>query len=385
MKTQKKPFSPFALAANTQHSSIANRTSVASHLTLVADNTVPIEQQLADAFNANNAVMAYVLGIGNTTLPSITNPPAWYSSFQTAFSDAQIHANGWFPIATNLVSIPNSIAGYGIAFNASMCTINSLIPVLQADPTNAAALAGLKAQLSAMISQIRSYSQSAVTFNQSIQTFSSNLTADSTVLSSAVASSLQTQGVDQQQIQAFLDDIASLQAEIKTWQTVETAAAIAAGVGFFAGAVIAIFSFGIGLAFGIVAAAAGITLMVVASNKISALKSSIDADTSNMNVLTQQVASLAAMNTQLDTLISLSQAAGTQVALVLQVWDELEAELNAVLTDLTNCNGDTSPLNLTELQTNLNTANQDWQTLVGLCTTIASIKYNQATPATANL
>lgn len=173
--------------------------------------------------------------------------------------------------------------------------------------------------------------------------------------------------------------------QVKTWQVVETAAAISTGVAFFAGAVIAIYTFGIGIgiAFGIVGAAAGIATMVAAEIKIKTLRSQIDAATSNMNATTQQSASLAALNDQLNKLIELSQSAGSLIGFLLQVWEEMEGELNAVLTDLNNCEGNVDSLNLPELQRNLNLANQDWQTLVGLCNSIASIKYNQASPEKA--
>jgi predicted nucleic acid-binding Zn-ribbon protein len=385
MDAQKKLFFPFALKPVPNVNSIASLLSTPATLTAGSNDPLPIDQQLANAFNANNAVMAYVLGIGNTRLPTISPSPTWYSTFQTAFSNAQIHANGWYPIAANLVSIPNSIAGYGIAFNVSMSTINSLVTVLQSNPTNASAIAALKSQFSGLISQIRSYTQSAVTVQQTITDFSNTLASDATVLSKAVSDSTKEQQVDQQKIADFKAHIASLQSEISHWQTVETAAAIAAGVAFFAGAVIAIFTFGIGLAFGIVSAAALITTMVIASNKVQALKSQVEADNSNMNAVTQQAASLAVLNDQINALIALSKAASTQIALVLQVWQELEAELNTVLTDLNKCSGNVTDLNLSELQQNLNSANQDWQTLVGLCNTIASITYNQATPPTANI
>ncbi|WP_454868487.1 HBL/NHE enterotoxin family protein [Pseudomonas farris] len=385
MDAQKKLFFPFALKPVPNVTSIASLLSTPATLTAGSNDPLPIDQQLANAFNANNAVMAYVLGIGNTRLPTISPSPTWYSTFQTAFSNAQIHANGWYPIAANLVSIPNSIAGYGIAFNVSMSTINSLVKVLQSDPTNASAIAALKSQFSGLISQIRSYTQNAVAVQQTITDFSNTLASDATVLSKAVGDSTKEQQVDQQKIADFKAHIASLQSEISHWQTVETAAAIAAGVAFFAGAVIAIFTFGIGLAFGIVSAAALITTMVIASNKVQALKSQVEADNSNMNAVTQQAASLAVLNDQINALIALSKAASTQIALVLQVWQELEAELNTVLTDLNKCSGNVTDLNLSELQQNLNSANQDWQTLVGLCNTIASITYNQATPPTANI
>jgi hypothetical protein len=389
MSAQKKRFFPFALASHVQNISLSSLQQIPSSTYVAANNVkdiVPIEQQLVDAFNANNDVMSYVLGITQTTLPTIPAPiPSWYPPFQTAFSDAQIHANGWYTIATNLVSIPNAIAGYGIAFNSNMSTINSLIAVLQKDSTNAAAIAQLQKILRSMVNQIKGYSQTAVSFQQNIVDFNSSLTADAAIMSKAVADSLSTIGVDQTQIKKLEGDIASLQEEIKTWQTVMTVAALAAGIGFFAGAVLAIFSFGFGLAFGIISAIAGIATMIAASVKISALKNEIDADAAAMNALTQQVASLKLLNTQLDTLIALSQAAGTQIDLILQVWTELESEINAVLTDLENCQGDTAPLDLGQLQTDLNMANQDWQTLIGLCNTISSITYNQATPLTANL
>lgn len=386
MNAQKKQrFFPFSLAANDQDVSISNLKPIPAALRAVATDNPTLNQRLANAFNANNHVMAYVLGIVNTTLPTIPAAPAWYTTFESVFSDVQIHANGWFPIATDLVSIPNSIVGYGISFNASMSTINSLITVLRQEPTNQAALAALQNQFQAMIGNVGSFSTSANALNESIASFSRNMTADAALLAAAVQSSTQTQGVDREQIQQFLGKIALLKKEIDYWQTVETAAAIAGGVGFWLGAVLAIFTLGFGIAFGIVAAAVGILTMVIASEKVQAAKDGVHAVNLQMNALTKQAASLAALNVQLNTLISLSTAAGAQVALVLQVWTEMESELAAVASELANCNGDASSLNLAQLQVDLNLANQDWQTLIATSSVIASIKYNHANPAVSTM
>ncbi|WP_060485013.1 HBL/NHE enterotoxin family protein [Pseudomonas sp. NBRC 111123] len=383
MDALKKQFFPFTLNPLSNVVSIAALGSVSAAPR--ASNDLPIDQQLADAFNANNDVMAYVLGITNTQLPTISPAPTWYSTFQTAFSNAQIHANAWYGISANLVSIPNAIAGYGIAFNVSMSTINSLVAVLQTDPGNAQAISALKQQFSGLISQLRAFSQSAVSVHQSITDYSNTLIADSQVLAKAVTDSTKQQEVNRDQVAQYRAKIEEMRKQVKTWQVVETASAIGAGVAFFAGAVIAIFSLGFGLAFGIVGAAAGIATMVAAQIKIKTLNSEIQADTARMNAVTQQSASLAALNDQLNTLIELSKAAGSLIGLLLKVWEELEGELNTVVTDLNNCKGNVDTLNLPELQRNLNLANQDWQTLVGLCNSVASIKYNQATPAKANI
>lgn len=383
MDALKKQFFPFTLNPLSNIVGISTFGSVP--VALKASNDLPLDQQLAEAFNANNDVMAYVLGITNTQLPTIVPVPSWYSTFQTAFSDAQIHANAWYGISANLVSIPNAIAGYGISFNVSMSTINSLIAILQVDPSNSAAISSLKQQFSGLISQIRAFSQAAVSVHTSITDFSANLLQDSKILANAVTDSITQQGVNRDQVEQYRAKIEELRAQIKTWQVVETASGIGAGVAFFAGAVIAIFTLGYGLAFGIIGAAAGIATMVAAEVMIKNLRTEIDADTTLMNTITLQSASLAALNDQLNKLIELAQAAGTLIGLLLNVWEELEGDLNTVLTDLGNCEGNVDSLNLPELQRNLNLANQDWQTLVGLCNSIASIKYNQATPAKANI
>ncbi|AZP12586.1 HBL/NHE enterotoxin family protein [Undibacterium parvum] len=386
MSSQAKRFTPFQTMPASQPMSAGGLRLVSNNMLAAnVSGTIPIEQQLADAFNASNNVVAYVSGIVGTTLPVITTPPSWYSSFQTAFSDAQIHANAWYPIATSLVSIPNNIVAYGIVFNSSMSTINSLITVLQADPTNTQAIAALKSTLQSMRSSVKGYSQAAVSLQTQITTFANNLTADATIMQTASTSAMSQAGVDQGKIAELEVHVAQLRSKISTWQTVLTASAIAAGVAFWAGAVIAIFSFGFGLAFGIVGAAAGITMMIVADNQIKVLSSQVTGHISDMGVLTQEVAALKLLSGQLDTLITQSAAASAQIALITSAWSALEQDLTSVITDLSNAETDVSNMNLTQLQTDLNTSNTDWQTLIGICTVVAGIKFNQATPVSANL
>jgi predicted nucleic acid-binding Zn-ribbon protein len=379
MKAQKSRFSPFSLPTTDQPISIVQR-SLPGKLSLVASNvaaSLPIDQQLADAFNANNDVMAYVIGITETILPTLPSPPKWYAPFQTAFSNAQI--------ATNLVSIPNSIVGYGIAFNSNMATVNSLLDVLHNDPKNTKAIAALKETLNSIVSQLRTYSQAAVDFKKTIDNFSNNLKTDANTMSEAVIESNRSVEVEQSKVKEFEALIKQMKDKVATWQTVQTAAAIAAGVGFWLGAVIAIFSLGIGIAFGCVAAAGGIALVIAADVEMKQLRYEIAKKNNEMNDATKAAASLRALSTQVNGLISLSQAAGKQIGLVTEAWKMLEEEITAVINDLQRASNDVSPLNLQQLQFELNLANQDWQTLVSYCSTVAAIKYNQATPPVAEL
>lgn len=103
-----------------------------------------------------------------------------------------------------------------------------------------------------------------------------------------------------------------------------TGAAIGAGVGFWAGAVIGIFSLGIGLAFGIVAAAAGIALIIAADVEINQLSLKIAVDQSTMTDLNKSIAALKMLEQMLQTLIKLSQPAGEQVQLIIKAWQAME-------------------------------------------------------------
>lgn len=384
-----KRFFPFALTSSDRNTALRlmNPTGAPTALADAPADGTPIDQQLAAAFNSNNAVMAYVLGITNSTLPALTPEPDWYAAFMTNFADVKVHAMAWTnTIAPNLVGIPTGIANYAFTFNLNMVNINSALSALQQDPSNQQARQSLLTGLQTLLSGLGNQLGLATSFQaQEIDAFTANLTADATLMQSAINNAQQTQGYDQQQVAGLVNDIANLKSEIDTWQKVVTGAAIGAGVAFWAGAVIAIFSFGAGLAFGIIGAAAGIATLIAAEVKINQLSAKIAQDQLNMTNLNQQIASLTALMNQLNTLISLSQAASAQIQLINQAWQVLDQDITNVINDLQSAQTDLSNMNLTALQNDLNSANADWQTLRSFCLTIAGIQYATATPATANL
>ena len=311
----------------------------------------------------------------------------WYSTFMKQFADAKIHSMAWTnTIAPNLVGIPTGIANYAFTFNLNMININSALGALQQDPSNQQAQQSLLQGLQTLLSGFRAQLGFSTTFQtEDIDAFTNDLTADAATMQAAIDSAQCTVGYDQTQVDGLLSDIANLQSAINKWQTVVIAAGIGAGVAFFVGAVIAIFTFGAGLAFGIVGVAAGIATLIAAEVEIQQLAAKIGQDQVSMSNLNQQIAGLTAMMGQLNIVISLAQASGTQIQLINQAWQVLEQEITAVITDLQNAEGDLSSLNLVALQNDLNSANNDWQTLRSFCLTIAGIQYATATPATVTL
>jgi hypothetical protein len=384
-----KRFFPFTLISNAPDAALPkiNLTGATPALADATGDDIPIDQQLADAFNVNNAVMAYVLGISNTSLPSVTPEPDWYSTFMTNFADAKTHAMAWTnTIAPNLVGIPMGIANYAFTFNLNMININSALSALQQDPSNEQARQALLTGLKSLLSGFAYQFSTSVSFRtEVIDLFAENLTADAAIMQAAIVNAKTTVGYDQTKVDNLVASIANLQSEINKWQTVVTAAAIGAGVSFFAGAVIALFTFGAGLAFGIIGAAAGIGTALAANAKIIELRAKIAQDQLDMSNLNLQIATLTAMMGQLNQVISLADAASTQIKLINQAWQVLEQEIVNVITDLQNAEHDLSSSDLKALQNDLNSANDDWEGLRRFCLTIGGIKYATATPATVTL
>jgi hypothetical protein len=376
-------FFPFTLSADMLAASDIVRPRRAD---LSATDTPPIDQQLADSFNANNSVLAYVMAITGTNLPALSPQPDWYQAFLAEFSSAKTHALGWQNSVTpGLIAIPTSIANYGPIWSMNATTINQAVTVLQQDPTNQQAQAAVRTSLQTLLQGTNAQLLAANDFQQTIDTFSTDLTADATNMQLAIQNAEQQKGYDQQQVDQLVTDVDNLKSKIATWQVVETAAGIGAGVAFWAGCVIAIFSFGAGLAFGIIGAAAGIATMIAASIEIQQLSYKVAQDQADMSDLNQQIGTLTVIEQNLQELIALSQAASQQVQLILDMWSTLQHEIAAVITELDNAQGDLSSMNLPQLAADMNEANNDWATLQQFCAVVAGIQYNTATPPSTNL
>ena len=98
-----------------------------------------------------------------------------------------------------------------------------------------------------------------------------------------------------------------------------------------------------------------------------------------------EIALLNTMINSLKTVITLANAAGKQIALVLAAWQAMETDITTVIGDINAAETDLSSLNLVSLKRDLNQANTDWQALSNFCKTIAGIQYLTATPATVTL
>jgi hypothetical protein len=381
----KSRYFPFQLSRD---DAAAAATIMHSGHTVAATNNAdkPIEQQLADSYNANNAVLSYAQSLTGSQLPALTPPPPWYNQFQTKFADAKTHAMLWQnTVKPGLVAIPTGILNYALLWGLNNTTINQAIDILDRDPHNQQTKDTVLNCLRELHAGVRKQLSTAATFQTTIDDFATKLTNDAKLMGDAIQEATKSVGYNEREVARLVGHVTELRDEVSKWQIVVTASAIGAGVAFWIGAVIAIFSFGIGLAFSVIGAAAGIALMIAAQVKIKQLVYAIEQDERDMKGVNVQIAALKVIENNLTTLVSMSKAASAQVDLILKAWDTLEKELVAVLDDLTAADGDVQRMDLPALRMDMAQANADWQALQSFCSVIAGIHYNDATPPTAVL
>ena len=338
-----------------------------------ANDTPPIDQQLADAINSNNAIFTYVVAMQNTTLPPVKGE--WYTAFQQSFHQAAVHASEWSTYSAALTGVPAGIANFATAFALNMNIINSYARTLESDPNNKEVLAALRVSILSLLSSIQSQKAAVADVVPKLTTFSGELVGDAQTMANAIKKALSEQGADQQKIAALQANIKTLQADIAKWNTVITAVGIGGGISVWLGCVLAIFSFGLGLAFAVAATVATITTIIVANQKIQDDYAEIRRKEGDIGTLNTEIAALASLQANLQHLIDLSNAAQGELKLIVEAWDQLENEVQAVVTDLQNASSATDPLNVQAVVADLNAANNDWQTLLQFCNVLKGINY----------
>ncbi|RXE87367.1 hypothetical protein DRB05_06825 [Pseudoalteromonas sp. A757] len=350
----------------------------------LASSGTPSAQELADAINANNAILNYCNGILNTKIPVLPDNPEWYQNFQKSFASAKIHALDWFNVvAYELKEIPQSIVSYGFIFKRKMKTINDALDILVDNPKDKEAKEQLTRNIENLIDSLNDFVEISQGFHVKLQNFEKNMESDNLAMKGAIVEAEKQKEYDEKQVQSLLKDIEELEKEIESKNQIIAGAGIGAGVSFFAGAVIGIFTFGLGIAFGIIGAVAGIATIIVEQAQIKVLQLKIKSKTSEMDDYNSSIAALKILSQNLSKLTALAKPASTQIKMIEDVWDTLIDELKQVVSDLKSGQYDLDQSKYKELRNDLQMADDDWLTVSESAKILADVEYFSAKPKEA--
>jgi predicted nucleic acid-binding Zn-ribbon protein len=311
------------------------------------------------------AVNALITSVLTSNLPTLNQQPPDWTDFTTAYEQANAAALGWVnSVLARLIDVPKEVAGYNTIIGDLLADAETQAAALVANPGNAAALAALDQDLTALSNQLNivvTFVSGAVS---AIQAFQDNLPGLATNLQTIATKSSNDAQADQQQIQQLLDDISSLQSQIKSLTAALIALGIVDGIALTIGVVTTIALWPVGAAvwfvMGPVVAVAS-TYIALDAQEIKADKAKIEADQAQMSGLTADVSTLHVLSQNFQALSDQTVEIEANVQAILTEWQALESDVNAAIADIRTAVTDTSGQQFSAVQTDLTEAGQEWR------------------------
>ena len=345
----------------------------------------PTQQQLLDYQNAAATVNQYAYAITNTSLPVLNDPPKTYGDFATQFAPAKAHCLEWTGgIMPTLLEFPGTIANEAAdLFKVEDQIAGGWLNVLVQDPTNTEAQQKLASALTTMQNNTKAQLQTATDLLASMNAFANNIGTDASTLSNLAGEALTDIGIDQQNIQTLQGDIDGLKDQIDSLNKLLTLSEIGMGVSLFVGLIGVVCCFipgaqgiGVGLiVIGVAGEAASITGTVLLNKEINAKNQEITTDQNQIAADHQDIVALQTVNTQFKWLVEANAAAQTAIQTVVDMWQNLDAELTTVTNDLTQVGSDVTAAKYQAALDDLTTAANDWQQVVDFANALAGISY----------
>ncbi len=356
-----------------------------SELAMVNFSSDDFKQQMTDYVNAMSKVNLYVYSITQQSMPVLSYPPTNYGDFTTKFAPAKAHCMDWTnSIFPTMLSFPKSIVDqFDDFFNIQETMADVYLQRLQKDPNDEKSKKGLNASLKTMQNIIQQQIKIAEGLITSLNSFSVNITADADILNFIATSALDDVKSDKQKIIDLNNSIKNLQDEISTLQTWLTVSQIGSVLSIFVGLVGAVCcvipgaqGVGIGLiVVGVLGEAGSITGWVLSQKAIDAANDQIDSQRNQIDGYNQDVILLQGINTSFKYLIDANMEAQKAIKVVIEVWQQLDNEIEIVRKDLADVDSDVTSASYVKASDDLNKANEAWQDVVEFAKALAGIDY----------
>lgn len=348
--------------------------------------TQPTAQQLADYANALIVVNSYAYAITNQTMPVLNYPPANYGSFTASFAPAKQHAIDWSSdIFVSMVQLPTTIVNQAAnLFDMEETMIEAYLNMLISDPTNQKAKQNLATALNTVSNLIQTQIKAVTTIQSQLVTFNTNILADAKTLTQISADATADAGADKQLITTLQANIATLNSQISTAQTLLTVSEIGMGLSIFVGLIGAVCcvipgaqGVGVGLiVVGVAGEAASIAGTVIETKAIKAMQAQILSDQNQISGLNQDIILLNGIASQFNLLYESNLKAQTALATIMNMWTQLDSTINDVNTELTDVNNDVTAQQYQQALKDFQDAESAWNDLVTFAQALAGINYN---------
>lgn len=348
--------------------------------TLVPTDLKKQKEQMAKNLSVLAQIRGYVVAVEHTQIHAISPKPKWFDTLNTNLQAAQKHVKPWQTVVEpGIVSqFPHSISNMASRFGTGTDQILDILNTKTSDGKQYVPTAGqvetIVASLNWISKNITSEKGNLDQIKTNFNTFKSTSDSDYTALNKGNNSIQSAILGDNKIIIQLQGDIATDQANIAADNAAIKAAAIAAGVGLFAGVSIV----GLGAAatgpaapvvmligaFVIVASIAElIAVLAVYIPKLNAARKKYAEDTAHLSQEHQQVASLSIMSHSVSKLLSLNKDMQNSLQDVTDWFEQSALQIQTVSDDISDSKTDISADDWFSLKLDITQAQKDWKAL----------------------
>lgn len=345
----------------------------------------PTKEKLLEYQNSCALVNQYAYAITNTTLPSLTNPPDHYAEFVTSFMPAKSHCLEWsqgiFPEMLALPSVIAEEAGDMFAMDAGL--ISDFLEALIDDPSNEHAKHGLGTALAKIRSTVQTQVDSTVKLKGRLDKFYTALASDSKVLTDIAEKALKFAGDDEQKIKSLAKQMDDLNKEVEGLSVALVISQIGTAVSLFVGVIGIAVCFipgaqGVGagiIVLAVIGEAASIAGWVLSQKAINEKNASIQQDRKLVDQYKQDIVALQAGAKQFQWLEAARSRAASAMDAIVQMWGEIDAELEDVARDLAEVGTEATSQQYVEAQLDMERAKLSWHEVMEFALALSGIDY----------
>ncbi|MBB6366724.1 hypothetical protein FHR56_001837 [Xanthomonas sacchari] len=342
-----------------------------------AQNLVSAQQ----TYQQNVATVSSAMtAVAKTSLPPLNHPPENYPQFSATLTAAKANAQQWLQdVLVQLYSVPQNVQSSYQVVQQALTSCASYATSLQSNP-DPSTLSFLKLDLNNVIQQLQFSSGFISNCQYLVSTFNDGLPALLSELNALLTDFTNAENVDQGQIEQFQSDMASLNQDISSQESMIIFDAVIAGAALYVGRISGWTPVGCLVKFLSIAMIAGAAYGIdVAAEQIAADKAKIVNDTNQMSEYTADVATCVATVQVFTKFVKDMAAVTTSVQAVLEQWNTFESEIKAAIADTNDALADATSAAYSSALADINSALEEWNAVDQLAINLTlSVNYSEA-------
>lgn len=325
-------------------------------------------EEILEEYRKNIAdINAYTLAIQKLNITVYGETPDWYTKdFKEKFVNSKVHAQSWLNnIMSRLLELPETIVDYDDFYQLYSGEIVDYCNMMLKDPKKDLSDKVIK-DIESLKKSVTERKALIANLEKEIDTYISTLDVDKKFFDQTFESACATKKVDEEKLKKFKQHKKELEDEIKHLQDVVTGTGIAGGV-LLAVAPIGFYCGPVGIVIGIFVTAAALALLITAiveSSICSQKQTELTICVQQMDETTKTVQSLDAFCTGLNQVIGVAKKAKSAAQTIRGYWNELERELEQLITDLQDGEQHVQKKLYKELINEITTTNEEWKKIV---------------------